>query len=760
MQCGNADIMQPGLLSLQPSIEEILMSEYQFPDFQSQDDGYGMDTMESPTTPMPPSQSRQQQRQQQQQQQQQAQNSQMQSSYSSREYDAAHMLVNYSNQPRQRYSSEPTMSPQPPRQSPSVPPTNPNIATQPLFSVAVQPLFSQAQPLYSQAIYEPVRTTPNPITTRNSYMDAQNTVQNGQPFFERSRQPMTPNTNDYVPQILAAAGISSGATMTSLTSIGPTFSMSTSVAPFQIPNNNLAFRSQPGISNIVSQPQSSQQQWWMNLQTQPSQQIQYQQPERRTFQTLQNVQTSPLQSPDASSSNPPSFRQQIPQPQGLVPSQLLLQQPQQPQKIATKDAQYQYSPSLNLSQYLTPQSAQQIQSSLTNILTNNSSPFYSPSASTSTPLDEARQMPPPKLPRHNQPQVAAVKNPSDLYNRPLISIATSGSISPPTTLDARPNIPNSMLLSPTESFSAPKPLSSAPVPQRRSSLTTALTTPLQETIATQEYAKRSPPPQLETTPISPEQPSGSSVLLDMPIKSESPFSGATMMEPKKLIPSGSKRRSSKSVPADSTLHPEERKRILHLHAEKNRRCALKDGFDQLLNAIPAIDEAGIKATNAVVLNHAATYIRGLKDEQEERNQEIDAMKEKINGINAKIALLQSNLPSNRRASTSTTPSMTNQIEQFSERYTKDRSRRDYRFWLMSQMMRPLVQSFAAEIHQDQHSPERVLSSAREWLNRHWNAAELRPLASEMLLYLATETGALTNPNALSEHIIKEINKPS
>jgi hypothetical protein len=195
-----------------------------------------------------------------------------------------------------------------------------------------------------------------------------------------------------------------------------------------------------------------------------------------------------------------------------------------------------------------------------------------------------------------------------------------------------------MLLSPTERFSSPQPLSSAPVPQRRSSLTTALTTPLQETIATQEYAKRSPPPQLETTPISPEQPSGSSVLLDMPIKSESPFSGA-MLEPKKpqLIPSGSKRRSSKSVPADSTLHPEERKRILHLHAEKNRRCALKDGFDQLLNAIPAIDEAGIKATNAVVLNHAATYIRGLKDEQEERNQEIEAMKEKINGINAKIS---------------------------------------------------------------------------------------------------------------------------
>lgn len=36
---------------------------------------------------------------------------------------------------------------------------------------------------------------------------------------------------------------------------------------------------------------------------------------------------------------------------------------------------------------------------------------------------------------------------------------------------------------------------------------------------------------------------------------------------------------------DSTLHPEERKRILHLHAEQSRRSALKDGFDQLMDIV-------------------------------------------------------------------------------------------------------------------------------------------------------------------------------
>lgn len=79
---------------------------------------------------------------------------------------------------------------------------------------------------------------------------------------------------------------------------------------------------------------------------------------------------------------------------------------------------------------------------------------------------------------------------------------------------------------------------------------------------------------------------------------------------------------------------------------------------------------------------------------------------------------------------------------------------------MTQMMRPLIQSYANAVHPDQNAPERVVASARGWLSQHWNPAELRPLASQMLLFLATETGCLNNPAALSEHIIKEINKPS
>ena len=63
-----------------------------------------------------------------------------------------------------------------------------------------------------------------------------------------------------------------------------------------------------------------------------------------------------------------------------------------------------------------------------------------------------------------------------------------------------------------------------------------------------------------------------------------------------------------SEAADGSLHLEERKRLLHLNAEKYRREALKDGFDALTSAIPAIEETGtgIKITNAVVLKPRGT----------------------------------------------------------------------------------------------------------------------------------------------------------
>lgn len=102
-------------------------------------------------------------------------------------------------------------------------------------------------------------------------------------------------------------------------------------------------------------------------------------------------------------------------------------------------------------------------------------------------------------------------------------------------------------------------------------------------------------------------------------------------------PKRKRRANSSRAEVDDALHPEERKRILHLNAEKNRRNALKDGFDMLTGVIPAIEEAGIKPTNAVVLNRAALYIRSLRTESDRRKQDLVSFKEKIDKANARIA---------------------------------------------------------------------------------------------------------------------------
>uniref|UniRef100_A0A914GZU9 BHLH domain-containing protein n=1 Tax=Globodera rostochiensis TaxID=31243 RepID=A0A914GZU9_GLORO len=222
--------------------------------------------------------------------------------------------------------------------------------------------------------------------------------------------------------------------------------------------------------------------------------------------------------------------------------------------------------------------------------------------------------------------------------------------------------------------------------------------------------------------------------------------------------------SSQSEPADSTLHPEERKRILHLHAEKNRRFALKEGFETLVLAIPVVEQTGVKCTNAVVLNRAAQHIRQLRSEQEQQQLKLRVLREKIASMNERIALIQSNLPSSSTSGSrpyeAPSPSMRIQVEQFFERYKKERSREDFRFWLMGEVLKPIVLSFAEQIHPEASDCDRVLHTLRKWLDTHWNASVLRPIASDVLVKLATASGAFTDETALSNYIMNEVHNSS
>lgn len=107
--------------------------------------------------------------------------------------------------------------------------------------------------------------------------------------------------------------------------------------------------------------------------------------------------------------------------------------------------------------------------------------------------------------------------------------------------------------------------------------------------------------------------------------------------------------------ADSTLHPEERKRLLHLNAEKNRREALKDGFERecldkrpfqlrttfagLISTIDnvCVEDAGVKVTNAVVLNRAAKHIRDLQKRVDSFERDISECEQRNTALQKRVA---------------------------------------------------------------------------------------------------------------------------
>lgn len=182
----------------------------------------------------------------------------------------------------------------------------------------------------------------------------------------------------------------------------------------------------------------------------------------------------------------------------------------------------------------------------------------------------------------------------------------------------------------------------------------------------------------------------------------------------------------------------------------------------LMDMIPDLHSGGVKPTNAVVLAKGADHIRHLTATREEQMIQRAALNEKIARLNQRISALQSNLPSSS-GSTSTKLEPRAALEAFYDRYTKERSRKDYRFWVLARLLRPIAvgenSSFAALIAPDGSSREEIAASCSEWLNSHWRAAELRPLASTLLVHLATTAGVLTNPESLEEHVREQLNNP-
>uniref|UniRef100_A0A0N5B539 BHLH domain-containing protein n=1 Tax=Strongyloides papillosus TaxID=174720 RepID=A0A0N5B539_STREA len=221
--------------------------------------------------------------------------------------------------------------------------------------------------------------------------------------------------------------------------------------------------------------------------------------------------------------------------------------------------------------------------------------------------------------------------------------------------------------------------------------------------------------------------------------------------------------NNNTVACDTTFtNHETRKRILHLNAEKNRRNALKDGFDQLLKILPNLNN-GLKTTNAVVLAKSVEHINNLVEKTTDNKQQIVDLNKQIDELNEKIKNFQENMPSSGKSNlpinTSST-SVSHQFERFFDRYVKDETRKDYRFWLMWKLMRNSIISYGQSLPPEGcQSKEKCVGHFKNWLMEHFDSTQLRRDSSNLLIYLATKTTFMSKPNSLSEYINEEIGKP-
>lgn len=99
-----------------------------------------------------------------------------------------------------------------------------------------------------------------------------------------------------------------------------------------------------------------------------------------------------------------------------------------------------------------------------------------------------------------------------------------------------------------------------------------------------------------------------------------------------------------------------------------------------LQAIPVIEETGIKVTNAVVLNRAAQHIRNLCQRIEEYDKQISDSERRQELLKKRVSIVQSSLPTNVQSSGGQpSSSMSGQVMQFFDRYVRDRCNKDERF---------------------------------------------------------------------------------
>lgn len=183
-------------------------------------------------------------------------------------------------------------------------------------------------------------------------------------------------------------------------------------------------------------------------------------------------------------------------------------------------------------------------------------------------------------------------------------------------------------------------------------------------------------------------------------------------------------------------------------AEQKRRCNIQHGFDRLQVLVPALrDGKNLKVSKAVMLQKTSEYIKELQIAREKRVADLDAYRKEIESLSDKITECQSQLPANG-VSVVGNLNKTEKFEQKFNSYIKERTMKDWKFYLFSLILKPLFENFIQTVNTS--SREDMEKTFHEWQQKHCNLIQLRPIVSNALRNLSRTTSIITDSAKLPE----------
>jgi len=184
--------------------------------------------------------------------------------------------------------------------------------------------------------------------------------------------------------------------------------------------------------------------------------------------------------------------------------------------------------------------------------------------------------------------------------------------------------------------------------------------------------------------------------------------------------------------------------------EGRKKDPLKAMLEQLQSHIPHIgnpDEE--KVSHAGLLVEGSDYIRSLMRENNTTRENVEALKMKIEQLNAEIEDFQQKLPEHGSSSIHRIVSSRGKsIPDMFADHVRQRTQSDWRYWVFTSIMGHFVHSFAQDV--SNISPQEMQSTSIDWLGERMSLQQLRKDAFRKLAKLCSKTSIMEDPSKLPE----------